>query len=373
MANHKFHPIAAALFCLVLLAGCSSKEEDTPTSEYDRKLMLANYADNLLLPGYIAFKAEVGEMATAITSFTANPSSATLTNARKEYQEAYLAWQTVSMYEFGPADEQMLRNTLNIYPVTVNQIESNVNSGTYDLGASANLAAQGFPAIDYLLFGQATQEAVVEKFASAAQAANRKKYLQDITAKIKQVVDATHTAWTSGNTAQSFRESGGTAVGSSVGNLVNQLNFEIDLTKRAKVGIPAGKFTAGTSQPERTEAFYSKNSLALLKRNLEANRAIFLGQSAAGVNGPGLDDYLNHVDAAKKYNGKSLAEAITQQFDAALAAVNAITVPLSEAVSTQPQAVNKVYEELQKLIVLTKTDLPAALGVSITYTDNDGD
>ncbi|PKV63422.1 imelysin family protein [Pontibacter ramchanderi] len=363
---------AAALACLVALSGCGSNDGDSgPKSEYDRQAMLANYADNLIIPGYQKLKTETGEMATAVAAFTASPSATTLADARKEYQEAYLAWQDASTYEFGPADDLLLRNNLNIYPTTTSQIESNISSGSYDLQTAANIPAKGFPAIDYLLYGQATEAAVVDRYTTAANAANRKKYLQDITNLIKEAADAVHSAWTTGNTAKNFKETGGTAVGSSIGNLVNQFNFEVDLTKRAKVGIPSGRFSAGNPVPDRVEAYYSNTSLALLERNLKALKATFMGQSAAGANGPGLDDYLDHVGA--KYADKNLSAAIIQQFDAALAAVAAVPAPLSQAVTSNPQAVTKVYDELQKLIVLTKTDMPAALGVTITYTDNDGD
>lgn len=355
-----------------MLSACGSDNGDSgPKSEYNRQAMLANYADNLIIPGYQSFNKEMSEMATAITAFTVSPSATTLATARKEYQEAYLAWQEVGIYEFGPADEQMLRTNLNIYPTTTSQIESNISSDSYNLETTANMSAKGFPAIDYLLYPQAGDADVVEQYTTASNAANRKKYLQDLTSRMKQAAEATHTAWTTGSTAKSFKESGGTAVGSSVGNLVNQFNFEVDLTKRAKVGIPSGRFSAGTPVPDRVEAYYSRTSLVLLERNLKALKATFLGQSAAGVNGPGLDDYLDHVGA--KYNNKNLSEAIIQQLDAALTALAAVPAPLSQAVTNNPQAVSKVYEELQKLIVLTKTDMPAALGVTITYTDNDGD
>ncbi|WP_048920198.1 imelysin family protein [Rufibacter radiotolerans] len=373
MIQLRNYTYAAALACLAAIASCSSSEEVTPGSEYDRKAMLTNYADNLIIPGYQKFKAETDGMANAITAFTASPSVTTLAAARKEYQEAYQAWQEVSLYEFGPADEQMLRTNLNIFPTTTSQIESNISAGSYNLQTTANLSAKGFPALDYLLYGQASEAAVVDQYTTATNAANRKKYLQDLTTLVKQAADVTYTGWTTGSYAKNFKESGGTAVGSAVGNLVNQFNFEIDLSKRTKVGIPAGKFTAGTPQPERVEAYYSHTSLALLERNLNAQKAIFLGQTAAGVNGPGLDDYLNHVDAAKKYNGLTLAEVINQQFNAALTALAAVPAPLDQAVNSNLPAVNKLYEELQKLIILTKTDLPAALGVTITYTDNDGD
>jgi hypothetical protein len=47
--------------------------------------------------------------------------------------------------------------------------------------------------------------------------------------------------------------------------------------------------------------------------------------------------------------------------------------PLSDKVVTETEACRKVFETLQNLVVLFKTDMTSAMGVSITYADNDGD
>ncbi|ALD21293.1 imelysin family protein [Hymenobacter sp. DG25A] len=358
--------VTASALCLALLAGCDSKEETTPASEYDRAAMLTNYSNNLIVPGYSALSTEATQLKAAVDAFVAAPTEATLASARAELQQAYTAWQTVSGYEFGPAEQQMLRTSLNIYPTTTSTVESNISSGTYDLEASANLSAKGFPAVDYLLYSDASATAVLARFVAQP---NRGRYLQDLASNIQTKATAASTGWQ--GYASTFQKSEGTAVGSAVGNLVNQLNSDIDMTKRAKVGIPSGRFTAGTAQPTKVEAYYSGLSLPLLKTTLQAEKALFLGQNAAGTNGLGLDDYLDHVGA--KYNNEALSTAISRKFDEAIAATDAVQGPLSQAVTTQPQAVGAVYQKLQELIVLTKTDMPAALGVSITYTDNDGD
>ncbi len=361
-----------ALACLALLSSCGSDSEDSsPDNDYDRQTMVANYADNLIVPAYGNFNSKAKAMATAIDAFVASPMAENLAAARTAYQQAYTAWQNVSVYEFGPADEQMLRSNLNTFPTSTSQIESNISSGTYNLQLTANYAAKGFPALDYLLYGAGTEAAVLEQYTSGTNAANRKKYLQDVAHLVQQRVETVYNGWTSGDYATTFKNAQGTAVGSAVGNLVNGLNADIDVTKRYKVGLPAGKSTSGTALPEKVEAYYSQLSLELLKQNIQAEKATFMGMTPGGTNGPGLDDYLDHVNA--QYNGTLLSDAIEAQFNAVLAAANAVQGPLSEAVTTQQPAVLKVYDELQKLIVLTKTDMPSKLGVTISYTDNDGD
>ncbi len=369
MPDLKTLRLTAVTLSLALLTACGSdkSEDNAPADSFDRAAMLTNYSGQLIVPGFRDLSTEAGQLSAAVTALAASPSVATLQTARTELREASLAWQAVSSYEFGPAEQQMLRSNLNVYPTSTSQIESNIAAGTYDLKAAANLAAKGFPALDYLLHDGATPEAVAAKFAASTK---RGDYAVAVAAEIKQRTEAAYNGWLAGGYTSTFQQATGTAVGSAVANLVNQLNADIDMTKRFKVGIPGGRFTAGTPQPQKAESPYGNLSLELLKRNVQAEKNLFLGQ-AGTANGLGLDDYLTHVKA--QYNGKPLAGIIEQQFDAVLTAINAVPGPLTQAVATQPAAVNKVYDEFQKLIVLTKTDMPSALGVSITYTDNDGD
>ena len=55
---------------------------------------------------------------------------------------------------------------MNIYPINVARVEANVLSGRYDLSNDANnYAAQGFPTLDYLLYGiGSTDEEILSKY-----------------------------------------------------------------------------------------------------------------------------------------------------------------------------------------------------------------
>jgi uncharacterized protein len=68
-----------------------------------------------------------------------------------------------------------------------------------------------------------------------------------------------------------------------------------------------------------------------------------------------------------------LSERINQQVNEARLALTLITSPLSEAIVNDPEIVENAYNELQQVVVLLKTDMISALGVSVTSTDNDGD
>ena len=61
------------------------------------------------------------------------------------------------------------------------------------------------------------------------------------------------------------------------------------------------------------------------------------------------------------------------EFDEAIAALKALTDPLSEQIEGNNDPVLTAFTELQDVIVLLKADVTSVLGVTITYQDNDGD
>ena len=47
--------------------------------------------------------------------------------------------------------------------------------------------------------------------------------------------------------------------------------------------------------------------------------------------------------------------------------------PFSETIINDPVSVNELYIEMLKQVVSLKTDMPSAMGILISYQDNDGD
>lgn len=78
--------------------------------------MLANYADNVIVPRYADFQEKVATMDATADAFTTSPDVATLSDLRSDWEAAYLSWQRCSMFEFGPASAVVLRSTCNTFP-----------------------------------------------------------------------------------------------------------------------------------------------------------------------------------------------------------------------------------------------------------------
>ena len=319
--------------------------------------MLTNYADNLIVPGYNDLAAKLAALEAEANNFINTPTAATLDALKPVFKAAYLSYERVSMPFFGPASSISANRYMNTFPASVAGIEAGIQSGVYDLtvpGTSDSL--QGFPALDYLLCsGDA-----VAKF-SAAGATNRKKYVQDVIARMKQLNQTILTQWNSGYRAV-FISSLKTDVGSSIGLMVNQFASEMDAMKGPRIGWPFGKQSNGTVFADKCEAYYSGFSAALAVENLSSLKNYYTGGA-----GSGMDDYLLLL---KK---DQLNSDVLAQFDIAINALKAIPEPMSGAFTANAALVEEAYRQVQKLLTLLKTDVASATGVQINYMDNDGD
>lgn len=367
MRNKRLLIIGALSFSLIFTA-CKKKkeEEEEPKDDFNKTELLTNMADKIIVPSYVSYKSSVDSLELATTTFISNKNNANLLALRTKFISAYLSFVTVSTFEFGPAENEVLRGGANTFPCDTLQINSNINAGTYDLNMASNFDAKGYPAIDYLLYGKVkTDQDILNDFTIDSNAVKRSGYLTALVSELKTKAGNVLNQWNA-TYKNTFISSNGSDIGSSVGLLVNQLNQDLEITKNYRVGIPAGKKTLGVLLPEKCEAYYSKSSLVLIKKHVETLEKIYLGYA-----GKGFDDYLGFLNA--QYNGGSLNVTITNQFVVVKTKLNLIPETFDNSIVNNQASVDAAYTELQKLVVLLKADMPSALGIVITYQDTDGD
>lgn len=383
--------ILLALFTALVIISCG-KDGDTPITPASptpltpettgteqptldltsvRKDIATNLATGLIIPAYENLKSNTDELSATIEAFNNDPSETNLVAAQIALKNSWLAWQSASIYMFGPAESVALRKSLNTYPTDVNQIAANIQTGDYILSSLANQAAVGFPALDYLLNGAAVNNAdIIAQYRSEMD--GRKQYLGDLANDIKMRVDQSLNGWVSngGNYIATFTEDDalGIDIGGSLSTIVNAIDLHFQrFVRDGKIAIPAGVRSAGVPRPKAIEALYGGYSVELLKESLAAYEKMFLGVSANDTDGAGLYDYLVAIDAT------DLAEDIQAQFDVAQLAANNLADPFINQIDTDLDSVTNVFIEMQRVVVLIKSDMASLMGISITNQDNDGD
>jgi predicted lipoprotein len=364
--------------CSVLVLVACNKDKTDPNDDnnngYDRGAMLTNYADNYIVPAYSQMSNVLNMLKINADAFAAAPDADKLLTLQASWQMAYKMWQHVEMLEFGPEQTTALRMYMNIYPVTVSKINSNINSGTYNLDQFGNTDAQGFPALDYLLNGlAASNTAILAFYTSDGQATNRKQYLQAIVNKMIEKINAVRDAWTGGY-RNTFVAATGTDVSSSLSLMTNAfvLHYERYL-RSGKIGLPVGAMT-GTAAPQLTEAYYGPAlSKELALEGMEAINSFYEGKNFDGTaNGSGFKDYLAAI-GTKDENDELMADLIAEEVAQATTALSGLTTTIKDGVVNNRPTVLNIYTEIQQVVPLFKVDMVSAFGISITYVDNDGD
>ncbi len=364
-----------SFFCLIFNSCKKNKDEESdPESTFDKSGMLTNIGQNIIIPQYENLKLSIDSLQIVCADFISNPTPTTLTIFQSKFADSYKTYQWVSTFEFGPAEIDILRANFNTFPCDTNDINNNIATGLYDLSTVSNIDAKGFPALDFLLYGSnQNNNYTLSLYTTAANATNAKNYLTDLVNELKNKITTVYNAWipSGGDYLNTFKTNTGSDVGGSIGMLVNQLNFDFEILKNARIGIPLGKRTLGIPLPDKVEAYYSQQSIALVLEHIQNIENIYLGRSKQNIDGLGLDDYLNHVNA--RYGSGTLDDAIKTRLTSAKTKLSVIPGPLSQAVLNNATIVDQAYAELQQLLILLKVDMPSSLGVLITYQDNDGD
>ncbi|MEO0341762.1 MAG: hypothetical protein AAF242_21480, partial [Bacteroidota bacterium] len=175
--------------------------------------------------------------------------------------------------------------------------------------------------------------------------------------------------WT-GNLRENFIGNGGTQLGSSVSVQLNEtlVYYEIHI-RGNKVGIPIGRLgpldTPFDPDSTKVEAYFQSLadgndnvSLSLVRAAINEMEDIYLGRSPEGEDGIGYEDLLLDIDQ------ESLDTDIKAQFQAIYDAIDNRSSILGD---------EDLYNNIQGLLTLYKSDLFPVLNVQDADGRNDGD
>ncbi len=367
------------LFFLILVTAFSCGDDNkepvdpTPVDNFDRQAMLAHWADNYIIPAYTFFGEKTKELKSAGDAFADDPTEANYDFLVTKWELAYASFQDVSMIDIGKAEEIRFTNNLNIYPSDVAGIDANAMNGDFNLDLPSEIDKQGFPALDYLLFGvESGREQILDFYQNASNAGAYLTYLRGLVARIDDLTQLILQDWTNGFRDKFVNNSGNSAT-ASVDKLVNDFIYYYEKHLRAgKVGIPAGVFS-GSPLSAATEAYYRQDySKFLLNRALDAVQNFFTHANYDGSS-PGLSmkDYLDYLEVKK--GEEDLSQVIIQQFNAAHSTISELNDNLALQVQTDNFRMLAAYDQLQLNVVNIKVDMLQAFNVNVDYVDADGD
>ncbi len=324
---------------------------------FNKGVMLSDVANNIIVPSFNAFETNINSLESSFLTFQGNPTQGNFDLVKDDWRTAYMQWQTVKIFDFGPMRDLGFKGSTGTYPTDSVQVLFNIANGGYNLGSVDNVDAIGFSALDFLFY----RNNALSDFSSNPDYA---QYALDLIQKMKSEFATINAQWA--GYKSTFIASTGTEATAAFSLLVNEFNRDYELAKNAKLGIPLGKQSLGIQLPEYIEARHSGISLELLKESIIALRLVYLGDDS-NTNGQGFHEYLISLERS------SLADNINSRFGQILSKIDTFNSSLETEMTTNVAQLDELYNLVQGQVVNIKTDMTSAFGVLITYQDGDGD
>ena len=349
----------ASCLLLAVLAGCGSGG----ASDRD---VLVSLTDEVVVPAYRSAAQDVAQLDQDVKSLCSSPSEASLEAARQSWRDARASWMRTEAMWFGPVMDRRSVRLVDWSPTNVAGMDEMLAEGrvlsTDEVREVLASNLRGFGAIEYLLFGDNTP---VGSNATEALCA----YLTALTEVARTEVDAVLKEWVDGAEGRPpykdyFSDRAGVsalpsaAVADVVRTQVFLIRDAVDMRMATALGLrgdaPDLTLIPGTA---------ADNGLHDLRNELLGMQSIYEG---SGEEGMGVSDL---VAALSEETDMRLRE----QFTAAIAAIDAVDGPLRTAISERPEQVVAVHDALQDVQVTVSTEVVSLLGVSVGFTDTDGD
>ncbi|WP_024461259.1 imelysin family protein [Marinimicrobium sp. LS-A18] len=300
----------------LIVSGCvgddqSSNAESESARNFDYQGMMANYADNVILPEYRNFAEEAEALAQGPGSVASycdrlyNPEGmADVERVRDQWRRAMYRWQRVELFQVGPlaANGGALRNRIYSFGSSAPLSQCAVDQGVvlaqredFDL-MTRSVNARGLDALEYLLFSedlnyhcpsQINETQGWNDLPEQTRREQRCDYAQRLADDIEAASQTLVEAWEPEGGDYRFE-------------WVNPANQEVNLkalsdalfyieleTKDRKLGVPTGinASCSAAACPDAVESPFSESSM----RNINANLDAFL-VGFTGGNGLGFDD-----------------------------------------------------------------------------------
>lgn len=349
------------LLCgVIVVAGCAS----VPLTQTEVLTALAN---DTVIPQFRALEQQTAALASAVDDVCGNPSPATLDAAHEQVRTVRYTWSASTPMWFGVVMKRRSWGLIE-WPADGDDIESllanpKMNMTVDDLKRKIAADQRGLGAIEYML-GEPNSPA---KVISALGGGRRCAYLTAIAQIVATESAAVTHGWVTdlddnGPYLATFAE----PTEDGVGQVVNDALFLLNAMSDAELGKALGDTGKAPDDSMLLEGAAGLG-VADMVAHLDGLRSVLIGGAVAHSRGEadarGLapllsDDLVTRLDTA---------------FDAATEALESIDGPLRAAIAERPASVSAARGRLQEVQRLVATEVVSELGVTIGFSDADGD
>lgn len=358
--------------CLLVLAGACTTS-NPPAETFDREGMLRAMVDVVIIPSFQASVDSATALHTSVGALCTTPDTAALTAAQDAWRTARRDWKRTLAFQFGPVEELLAGSAVDTWPTAFIFLEGGISGATVIDEAfvhGRSESQRGLPALEYLLFGTARDNAAaLERLAPAGTPGPRCQYLvaaaSELTTNLQAVVDAWRNQYREEFTSAGKGSATYPTVKAAVDQVVNQLVVASEAIAGARLAQPLGLRATGAPEPTLVESPFSDNAAADMLDILQGMENLHRCRLGS-EDSLGLDDFLRSTSAETD-------ASVLQEIEELRAGLQSIPAPLRIAVVDHNALVHTVYQHSRDVKRVFGTNVVAALGVTLVFNDNDGD
>lgn len=352
-------------FSLFLFAALAMACGSSAAEESD---VLISLTDAVIVPGYEATAASSSELRKTLEGLCASPTNDALNTAQQAWRDARAPLLRSEATWFGPFTNRRSEGLMAWPQTDPERIEAMLvnNPATTEDAVRNGLAStqRGLGAIEYLLFAPDALDLLSDSSSS------RCGYLIALGLLIESEANAILKAWTEGEDGDdpyngyfTGRASSSLITGQAVAELVRTQVFLIRTLVDMRLATALG-LREGGPDISAIPGGNGFNALDDLRNQVLGMRDMYMGVEEN--DGLGISDVVKGLSAETD-------ERMREHFENSLKAIDAVEGPLRVAVSERPGQVQAVYDRLRELQVALNTEVVSLLGVSVGFSDTDGD
>ncbi len=352
---------------LVILAVAACGAQDpTPT----RQEMLGALTEQVIVPRYTEVAKEAQGLAHALQQLCAAPSREQLDLAQQAWYRARGPWMRAQAVGFGPVELRRTHSYIDWHPIDPDRIEKALVSRETitpaDVREFMSSAQRGLGTVEFLLFGPADD--ILADL--AAPHGLRCQYLTALGEVIAVETATVVSDWTGAGAqddsayADIFAGRGPSALldSAAVDELVRSLVFLCRTIVDMQLGQALG-INDGVPDPAALPGGAGHNAAADLRNQVLGMRDIYLGSLQEDDTGLGLSLLVRALSAETD-------DSLRAAFQTVLAALEE---PLALRMAENPAPAQEAYASLKTLQRALNTEVVSLLGVSVGFSDTDGD
>ena len=353
----RFVPILSTL--VLLLTACTS---DVPSD----KDVLISLTDDVIVPAYQAVAQDVAQLDQDINVLCNVPSSASLEAARRSWRGARASWMSSKAMWFGPVMDRRSISLLDWSPIDAGGVDQLLAEERPIVAEEVRdiLAAnqRGFAAIEHILFS-------IDALRKLSNSDSRCSYLSALAGVAHEETDIILLEWVEGTGHRSAyrdffteRSASSMLASAAVADVVRTQVFLIrdivDMRLASVLGLRGGGPDLAAIPGAAAD-----NGLQDLRHELLGVQAIYQGSGKEALG----------ISALVRPLSDDTDQRMRRQLAAAITAIDSVEGTLRAAAVHRPHQVRNVYERLTELQRTMATEVVSLLGVSVGFTDTDGD